>query len=155
MARDETQLTENEERYAQLRASGLTATQAATKAYPDSSYPTQEGHRVGKKERVNDRILELKAERAENAGIDFDEQLRRYNEIYRMLFQKGDLKGAAKILERIDSLAGFDAPTKSISIKQTSDALKDENGSLEKDMDRFAGILDKHSQSKPDNKTTH
>ena len=153
MSRDETQLTDSEEHYAQLRASGLTKTQAAAKAYPDSSYPKQGGYRTENRERVKDRILELKQERAENAGVDYDEQLRRYNELYRILYSKGDYKGAAKILERIDTLAGFEAPSKSISIKTNSgNALKDEQGNLENDINRFADVLGKHSQNntKPD-----
>lgn len=141
------ELTEQEEMYAQARAKGHTKTDAAKIAYPDGKYSRQIGYDTEKRERVIARIAELKAERAEASGLDLEEQLRRYNEIYLQCMREGKVAMAMKALERIDSLGGFDAPTRSVSLKgdlnKLPDALKGDD--LQKDIARFSKVLSKHT----------
>lgn len=149
MSNDE-ELTEQEEIYAQGRARGMTKTDSAKKAYPDDKYPRQAGYKAEKRERVINRIIELKLERQELNDLDFKEQVRRYNEIYHALMNDKKYSQAAKILERMDSLGGFDASTRHINVSMNSkDLLKDISGNLDLDIERFSGVLAKHSQRTP------
>jgi len=151
--------TEQEELYAQHRAMGYTKTKAATKAYPNSKYPKQAGYEAELRECVKNRIRELKEERAESAGLDVHEQVRRYNELYLSALEKGQLVVAKQMLERIDAIGGFDAPSKSISLKgnidESSEVLKGHN--IEEDLKKFSSVLSKHSEDtqKDDTDTLH
>jgi len=145
-------LTEKQEAYAQWRASGLSKTRAASLAF-DTKNPRQVGYETELKEHVKDRIAELKTERAEAAGLDCHEQIRRYNELYHILFAQGKFALAAKMLERLDVIGGFEAPTKSISIKGDSSVLKEASGNIEKEIEKFGNIINKHSDK--DNKVIH
>ena len=142
------ELTDKEELYAQYRAQGYTKTKAAMKAYPDGSrsWP-QIGHEVENREPVSKRIAQLKQERIEVMDLDVNEQLRRYNELYLLALDKGQLTVAKQMLERIDAIGGFDAPkrSESVLIKKAGDNLKDAEGDIQKDLDRFSDILGKHS----------
>lgn len=149
--RDNETCTEQEEIYAQCRARGFTKTKSAQKAYPDTKYPRQMGYEAEQRPRVRERIRELKEERAEVAGLDVQEQVRRYTELYQMALEDGKIATAAKMLERIDAIGGFDAPSKSISIskRESVDSLKDASGDIKGDIERFSNILEKHSSKAP------
>jgi hypothetical protein len=140
-------LTDKEERYCQLRAEGKTKSGAARIAYDgDPQYANRMGYIVERREDVQARIQELKEERAEAYGLDFQEQVRRYNQLYQMALDKGQLATAAKMLERLDAIGGFEAPTKSVTYKGTlGGTLKDPNGNIEEDLKKFAGVLKPHS----------
>lgn len=138
------ELTEKQEAYAQWRASGLSKTRAAALAF-ETKNPRQVGYMTELKEAVKERIMELKAERAESAGLDYQEQVRRYNELYHILFAQQKYALAAKMLERIDAIGGFEAPKKSISIKSPGDALKNASENIEAEVKKFSGILEKHT----------
>lgn len=142
-------LTDKEERYCQLRADGHTKSSAARIAYDgDPRYSNRAGHIVEKREDVQERIAELKAERAEAYGLDYQEQIRRYNQLYHTAVEKGQLSTAAKMLERLDALGGFDAPTKSVSLRGTlGESLKNPSGNIQKDVEKFSGILSTHSEN--------
>ena len=148
---DDIECTEQEEVYAQYRAAGFSKTKAAQKAY-DTQNPRQMGYEAEKRERVARRIAELKEERAESAGLDVDEQIRRYNDLYLRALEKGQLATAKQMLERIDAIGGFDAPTKSISVKgsleEATKVLKGDD--LEKDIKKFQNVLSKHTDKKED-----
>jgi hypothetical protein len=139
-------LNEAEELYAQLRAQGYTKTEAAKNAWPKQLYPKQYGHLAEKnRQRIQDRIQELKEERAEESGLDVQEQIRRYNDLYRALKLEGKWSQAAKILERLDAIGGFDAPTKSVSLSaKIGGNLRDSQGDLSKDIQKFARVLNPH-----------
>ncbi len=144
--RIKTELTDKEEHYCQLRASGKTKTEAAKKAY-DTQNPSKVAYLVELKPLVSDRIQELKEERAEAYGLDPMEQIRRYNELYQMAVDKGQLGTAAKMLERIDILGGFEAPTKSVSLRgNLGESLKDPNGNIDSDLKKFSEVLKTHSE---------
>lgn len=144
-------LTEQQEMFAQLIAAGYTQTKASMKAYPDNKNPRQQGYNTANKPKVMERIQELKRERAEVVALDVHEQVRRYNELYFMALDKGNLGLAKQMLERIDAIGGFDAPTKSISLKGTledsAEVLK--GNDLEKDLQKFSSVLGKHSKDTP------
>jgi hypothetical protein len=140
------ELTQKEELYCQLRAQGYTKTKAAMKAYPDQKYPAQAGYEAELRPVVQKRIQALKTERAEVAGLDVDEQLRRYNELYLLALDKGQLETARKMLERIDAIGGFDAPKRSESISiRKGESLKDAEGDISGDITRFSTILGDHT----------
>lgn len=145
----EKELTEAQELFAQKVASGYTQTKAAMLAFPDNQNPRQQGCNTARKDHVKNRIIELKRERAEVASLDIQEQIRRYNELYFMALEKNNLGLAKQMLERIDSIGGFDAPTKSVSLKGTLEdstkALKGED--LEKDLKKFSNIIGKHHET--------
>jgi hypothetical protein len=145
------ELTEKEELYAQQRAVGHTKTRAAIKAYPDSNNPRQVGYAAEKRDCVSERIKELKEERAESAGLDLNVQVCRYNELYLMALEKGQLGLAKDMLARMDAIGGFDAPSKSISLKGdlSNEALTDITGDVSKDIKKFAGVIGKHAKEKP------
>ena len=134
--------TEKEETYAQMRAQGHTKTKSAKIAYPECNHYRQQGYEAELRERVKDRIRELKEERAESAGLDVHEQVRRYNEIYLESMASGKTGAAMKALERIDAIGGFDAPSKSISLRgdldKAHETLKGENLGL--DIEKFAKV---------------
>lgn len=139
-------LTDKEEHYCQLRADGKTRTDAARIAY-ETKNPRQMGSATEKREDVLARIQELKEERAEAYGLDAGEQIRRYNQLYQMALDKGQIGVAAKMLERLDILGGFEAPTKSVNFKGSiGEALKDPNGNLRGDLEKFAGMLNRHTE---------
>jgi phage terminase small subunit len=142
------ELTDQEEIYAQERAAGKNKTRSAQKAYPDAkpSSCRQMGYECEKRPKVLERIRELKEERAENSGLDVHEQIRRYTELYFMALDSGRIESAAKMLERIDAIGGFNAPSTSVSLKgsiEAGDALKGSN--LKADLEKFANVLKKHS----------
>ena len=142
-------LTDKEEHYCQLRAEGKTKSGAARIAYAggDPKNSNRVGHSTELREDVQKRIAELKEERAEAYGLDPLEQIRRYNQLYQMALEKGQLATAAKMLERLDILGGFEAPTKSVSLKGTlGGSLKDPNGNLNNDLEKFSGLLKTHSE---------
>lgn len=146
---DNTGLTEQEELYCQHRADGRTKTNAAKLAYPSSDRPSQQGHKTELKEKIQVRIRELKAERAEAYGLDAEEQIRRYNELYFMALDQGQLAVARSMLERLDAIGGFDAPKRSESVvTKKGESFKDLEGDVEKDTEKFLGILGKHSEEK-------
>ena len=149
------ELTDQEEIYAQERASGKNKTKSAQKAYPDAkpSSCRQMGYECEKRPKVLERIRELKEERAENSGLDVNEQIRRYTELYFMALDMNRIESAAKMLERIDAIGGFNAPSTSVSLKgNVGEALK--GSDFKKDLDKFSSILKRHSteetQQKPE-----
>jgi hypothetical protein len=93
----------NKEEYAQLRASGRTPTECATiiGVTPNTVY------NYNKDSSVVQRIEELKFERRDLAGMDFGEQFRKWNELYRIAMEQNNLKIAKECLEKIDSLGGY------------------------------------------------
>jgi hypothetical protein len=131
-------LTDNQELYAQMRAAGHTKSDAASKAF-DTNNPRQVGYATEKKAHVRARIQELKEERAEAAGIDSDEQLRRYNDMYREARRQGKDALALKIMERIDLLCGFESPKKSERKITSVEVLKGED--ISEDIRKFSGVL--------------
>ena len=146
----EEDLNEAEEYYAQLRAQGYTKTEAAKGAWPTQSCPKQYAWKAELRPRVAKRIQELKEERAEEAGLDVLEQVRRYTELYRLLKAQGKYASAAKMLERLDAIGGFDAPTKSVSLTAKIGGSASRNDpsidtsqltETQRDMERFARIL--------------
>lgn len=146
-------LTEQEEIYAQFRAAGYSKSHAAKKAY-NTSHPRQMGYEAEQRQHVKNRIMELKEERAESAGLDVNEQIRRYNEMYFMALERGQLTTAKQMLQRIDAIGGFEAPSKSISMSYKGDAnsvLKGDD--LKKDIEKFANVLGKHTDQP--NKSVH
>jgi hypothetical protein len=144
------ELTQKEELYCQLRAQGYTKTKAAMKAYPDTKYPAQAGYEAEQREIVQKRIANLKLERAEMADLDIHEQLRRYNELYIMAVDRGQLETARKMLERIDAIGGFDAPKRSESLViKRGDSLKSKEEDISGDLEKFSGILGKHTPDSP------
>lgn len=150
MAYSTEELTDAEEVYAQHRAAGYNKTKSAAKAYPDAkpSSCRQMGYECEKRQKVRDRITELKEERAELAGLDVKEQIRRYTELYFLLVEAKRYEGAAKILERIDTIGGFNAPSTSVSLKGTiGESLKGSN--MKEDLEKFSNILNKHSKNTP------
>jgi hypothetical protein len=149
------ELTEKEEMYAQMRAAGHSKSKAAMKAY-DTKNPRQMGYYTEQKECVRERIRELKEERAESAGLDVHEQVRRYNELDLMALEKGQLGLAKDMLVRIDAIGGFDAPSKSVSMSikgNSDDILKTED--IQKDIDRFSKVLGKHTEVTSKDDTKH
>ena len=141
-----TELTEKEEAYCQYRSQGYTKTEAAKKAY-DTNNPNRVGYSVELRPDVQERIQELKEERAEAYGLDPMEQIRRYNELYIKAFNEGKWGVAAKMLERIDILGGFEAPKQSV-VTRKGEALKDTSKSLAEDLEKFKDILDPNSAKK-------
>jgi hypothetical protein len=140
------ELTEKMERYCQARATGYTRTDAAKIAYPDSQYPGQLGSEIEAKEHVQQRIMQLQEERREAYGLDVGEQIRRYNQLYLMALEKGQLSVAKTMLERIDAIGGFEAPKRSETTSvRKGDVFKSQEGNLEDDIKRFSGVLQKHT----------
>lgn len=139
----------HEEVYAQHRAAGYSKTKAAMKAY-DTNNPRQMGYEAELRPHVKKRIMELKDERAESSGLDVHEQVRRYNELYFMALERGQLSVAKSMLERIDAIGGFDAPSRSVSMSikgNTGEVLKGDD--VQRDIERFSKILGKHTEGNP------
>lgn len=140
------QLTDQQEHYCQLRASGQTKTGAAKIAY-QTAHPSKVGWELEEKEHIRDRIQQLKEERMEAYGLDPMEQIRRYNELYQLALSQNKLETAKNMLMRIDALGGFEAPKKSQSVSLKGDLGGDTFKSLEgntklsKDIEKFSGIL--------------
>lgn len=143
------ELTEKEEEYAQLRALGYTKSDAAKRAYNSTTgNHRQLGWQAEQRDKVKERILDLKEERAESSGLDVREQVTRYNEIYRLAMAEGKRDQAMKALARLDSIGGFDAPTKSVSVTgKIGEVLRDHQGDLKKDVEKFSRILVPHNES--------
>lgn len=141
------ELTEKEEHYCQLRSSGYNKTDAADIAY-ETKYPNRLGWTTEQKDKIKDRIRELKEERAECFGLDADEQVRRYNELYFMALREKKLGLAKEMLQRLDVIGGFEAPKKSESVvTRKGDALKNVQGDVKKDLNKFSKILGTHVEN--------
>lgn len=143
------QLTDQQEHYCQLRASGQTKTGAAKIAY-QTAHPGKVGWEVEEKEHIQNRIRELKEERIEAFGLDPMEQVRRYNELYHLALSQGKLETAKNMLMRLDAIGGFEAAkkTQSVSLKGTleGEAFKSLEGNkkLKEDIEKFSGVLGSH-----------
>jgi len=129
--------------YCEQRASGKTKTMAARMAYPNSNYPGKQGHGLEKDPRIIRRIEELKEDRAETYGLDVQEQIRKYHEIYQLCMSKGQAAGAIKALERLDAIGGFEVKKSEVTKITKGEGLTDKSGDLQKDLDRFANVLGK------------
>ena len=142
MAREE--LTDKEELYAQKRAMGYTKTKAASIAY-ETDFPGALGYKTENREIVQKRIQELKDERAEIAGLDINEQIRKMNDLYLEALTQGKIKLAMEAQDRINQLAGFDVKrSASVTVKADSfKSLTSENGN--DDIKKFSGLLEKHA----------
>lgn len=154
------ELTDKEERYAQLRAQGYTKTDAHRLAYPDAQ-PHCAGPsaaQVERREIVLKRIQQLREEQNEVYGLDVKEQIRRYNQLYMMALEKGQLGLAKQMLERIDAIGGFDAPNRSVVTKITKgESFKDTDNNVKKDLEKFTRILnpsDTPEGTQPEDNTT-
>lgn len=137
-------LTEKQERYCQLRAQGYTKTKAASIAY-DTKWPDRMGHDTERDPKVKERIRVLKEEREEAYGLDVDEQVRKYHELYLMAVENGNINAALKALERIDAVGGFETKKSEVTHKKPGDILKDTQGDLRKDIDHFGDLLKDHT----------
>lgn len=143
-------LSDKEEHYAQLRASGYTQTKACQIAY-DTAHPDKMGNQIEQRDRVKRRIRELKEELAEISGITFEGQAAKYHELYLEARANGDIKNAIAILQRIDTLAGLDVKRSVVEKKSTGESLKDKDGDTSKDLDKFSTLLGKHSEDTSSN----
>lgn len=144
-----TPLTEKQEHYCRLRAQGYTKSAAAMEAYDvtDSS-ARRMGWYVEDDQKIKDRIYQLKEERVAAFGLDVDEQIRKYHDLYMEAKNKGDLKVALMCMERIDKIGGFEVKRTENTIKDTRSALKKDN--VEDDLKKFSGVLGKHYEEKED-----
>lgn len=97
------EMEDNKERYAQLRSEGRTPSECADIL----GMHVQTLYGYNKDPEVIERIEQLKLERRDLAGLDFGEQFRKWNELYRIALQQDNLKIAKECLEKIDSLGGF------------------------------------------------
>lgn len=141
-------LTDKQERYCQLRASGYTKTEAARYAF-ETQYPGALGWQTEQLPKVVERIAELKIERIETYGLDHQEQVRKYHEIMNMAIAKGNLQTALKAMERLDAIGGFETKKSEVTriIKQDpSEILKDPDGDVQGDLEKFKTILESHGK---------
>jgi len=151
------QLTDQQEHYCQLRAGGNTKTGAAKIAY-NTVHPNKLGWSTEEKEHVQERIRQLKEERADLCGLDVKEQIRRYNEMYHTAISQNKLETAIKIMTRIDAIGGLDAPKVSLkgNIGTPGETFKNLEGDkkLKEDISKFSGILGSHHHHHTNNKGT-
>lgn len=144
-------LTDKQERYCQLRAQGFTKTKAASIAFEGSGRKDAHlGWQAEQNPRVKDRIRELQEERAEAFGLTPEEQIRKYHEIYQEAVSTGKYALAIKVLERLDAIGGFvtsksESTTKKIDLTKGG-ALKDGDGDIKGDIDKFSTILGSHGE---------
>lgn len=139
------ELTDKEELYAQLRAVGKTKTKAAAKAYPDSKTPGKLAYEVELRPKVLERIRQLQEERAEAYGLDPDEQIRKYHEIYHQAMDEGKLTVAMQAMARIDAIGGFETRKSEVVHRGLpGGAFKDEDEDFDRDLEKFKGVLKEH-----------
>jgi phage terminase small subunit len=102
--------SDEQELFCKLRADGRNQTDAARIAYPNDTHPTQRGSELGKMPHIQERIKQLKQERAYAAQlVDPQESLIRWNEIYNNAMEKGEIKVAIEAQKQIDKINGAEA----------------------------------------------
>ena len=147
MPKDNGKLTPQMEEYARLRAMGLTKAEAARRSYnTQGENASKLGWEVEEKQKVKDRIYELKMQRMDAFKLDAEEQIRKYHDLYQMALEKEDTRTAMAILERIDKIGGFEAAKKTESVS-TKKVLVGDDEDISKVVDKFSGVLNKHSDS--------
>jgi len=144
--RKKTELTDKEEHYSQLRASGYNKSKAAAIAY-DTKNPGKMGWEVEQQDLVKARIRQLKDEYAEAFGISYEEQVRKYHELYIEAREQGNLKIAMDVLARIDTLGGFDIKRSETTKRTIGENLKDKDGDVSKDLNKFGTLLGTHEET--------
>ena len=155
-----TPLTDKQEHYCRLRSQGFTKSAAAREAYDvTEKNANRHGYYVEDDQKIKERIYELKEERALAFGLDEEEQIRKYHDMYLEARNKGDLKIALMCMERIDKLGGFEVSRSEKIIKdsrkRTTESVKPED--ISKDLSKFSGVLDKHYEedSSDDTESVH
>lgn len=142
--KDKTYLTPKQERYCKYRVEGFSRPRAYEMAFGPVEYPSQSGYLLEKIPTVNDRLRQLKEERANTARlVDPQESMARWNDIYQQALQEGDRKGAIEAQKQIDRINGAE---KSIIRLQTKDAEFSSDGSWKEDAARLIALLTDQSK---------
>jgi phage terminase small subunit len=141
-------LTEQQEVYCQYRAKGYTKTKAAAEAYK-TRYPGKMGWELEQQDKIKARIELLKLERRETFELDLDEQVRKFHDIYLEALSRGKLETAMKALDKINALGGFEvrkSEVTKVTKENSKEVLKDEDGDIERDLEKFKTILGAHGK---------
>lgn len=99
---------EHWELFAQARAAGKTVIEASESA----GFTPTTGYRIEKNDEVIDRIDQIKLERRDITNLTYEEQIRKWNELYHFAMKKGELKVAKDCLAMLDDLGGWGLTSK-------------------------------------------
>lgn len=97
------ELNNKQKNYCHYRSLGQTQTQAAKQAGYNQGYGTT----LESNPAIREHIQKLKDERLELGEVSYEEQCRRYNEIYFEAKNSGNYKVAMEALAKLDDLGGF------------------------------------------------